>query len=169
MAYTSNKNFVVSFCCNDTRGGIESIMCSNIKSDIMNIMILLNNCDNYDSAVKHKISYIQNYIYGNIKIIDFMIMLYGIDTVMQEYQNRFGTIVWSPIITVDFATIILDNIIIIHEAIRNPDNVTLKENNKEFPSSLSLSAFNNSQITTPRPPSISSQPSLEDVDDYNDY
>jgi len=163
-----NKNFVVSFCCNYIRGDIESIMSSNIKSDIMDIMILLNNCDNYDSAVKQKIPYIQNYIYSNMKIIDFMIMLYGIDTVMQEYQNRFGTIVWSPIITVDFATIILDNIIIIHEAIRNPDNVTLKENNKEFSSSLSLSAFNNSQITTPRPPSISSQPSLE-VDDYNDY
>jgi predicted transcriptional regulator len=104
-----------------------------------------------------------------MKIIDFMIMLYGLDSVMQEYQNRFGTIIWSPIITVDFATIILDNIIIIHEAIRQPDNVTINENNKELSTSaLSMSAFNNSQITTPRPPSISSQPSLE-VDDYNDY
>ena len=164
-----NKNFVVSFSSNDTRGGISSIMNSNIKSDIMDIMILLNNSDNYDSAVKQKIPYIQNYIYGNMKIIDFMIMLYGLDSVMQEYQNRFGTIVWSPIITVDFATIILDNIIIIHEAIRQPDNVTLNENNKELSTSaLSMSVFNNSQITTPRPPSISSQPSLE-VDDYNDY
>lgn len=164
-----NKNFVVSFNCNDTSGSISSIMNSNIKSDIMDIMILLNNSDNYDIAVKQKIPFIQNYIYGNMKIIDFMIMLYGLDSVMQEYQNRFGTIVWSPIITVDFATIILDNIIIIHEAIRQPDNVTINENNKELSTSaLSMSAFNNSQITTPRPPSISSQPSLE-VDDYNDY
>jgi hypothetical protein len=163
-----NKNFVVSFSSNDT-SGISSVMNSNIKSDIMDIMILLNNSDSYDNAVKQKIQYIQNYIYGNMKIIDYMIMLYGLDSVMQEYQNRFGTIVWSPIITIDFATIILDNIIIIHEAIRQPDNVTLNENNKELSTlALSMSAFNNSQITTPRPPSISSQPSLE-VDDYNDY
>jgi hypothetical protein len=163
-----NKNFVVSFSSNDT-SGISSVMNSNIKSDIMDIMILLNNSDSYDNAVKQKIQYIQNYIYGNMKIIDYMIMLYGLDSVIQEYQNRFGTIVWSPIITIDFATIILDNIIIIHEAIRQPDNVTLNENNKELSTlALSMSAFNNSQITTPRPPSISSQPSLE-VDDYNDY
>jgi hypothetical protein len=163
-----NKNFVVSFSSNDT-SGISSVMNSNIKSDIMDIMILLNNSDSYDSAVKQKIQYIQNYIYGNMKIIDYMIMLYGLDSVMQEYQNRFGTIVWSPIITIDFATIILDNIIIIHEAIRQPNNLTLNETNKELSTlALSMSAFNNSQITTPRPPSISSQPSLE-VDDYNDY
>jgi len=162
MAYY--KNFVVSFVNTDIIG-VRGVMNSNIKNDIMDIMILLNNCDNYNSAIKQKIPYIQDYIYNNTNNIDYMIMLYGLDSVIQEYQNRFGPIVWSPIITADFATIIIDNIIIIHEAIKQPDNVTLNENNKVLSTSmLSLSAFNNSQITSSRH-HISSQPSLE-VDDY---
>ena len=139
MAYY--KNFVVSFVNTDIIG-IRGVMNSNIKNDIMDIMILLNNCDNYNSAIKQKIPYIQDYIYNNTNNIDYMIMLYGLDSVIQEYQNRFGPIVWSPIITADFATIIIDNIIIIHEAIKQPDNVTLNENNKVLSTSmLSLSAF----------------------------
>jgi len=107
------KNFVVSFR-NDTEA-INSIMSSNIKYNIMDIMIAINSCPDFEAAKKEKIPRIQDFIYSDMRIIDYMIMLYGNDLIMQQYQERFGEIVYSPILTVDFATLILDNIIVICE------------------------------------------------------
>ena len=107
------KNFVVSFR-NDT-DAINSIMSSNIKYNIMDIMIAINSCPDFEAAKKEKIPRIQDFIYSDMRIIDYMIMLYGNDLIMQQYQERFGEIVYSPILTVDFATLILDNIIVICE------------------------------------------------------
>lgn len=110
---SGNKNFVVSFR-NDT-DAINSVMSSNIKHNIMDIMIAINSCSDFDAAKKQKIPCIQDFIYSDMRIIDYMIMLYGNDLVMQQYQERFGEIVYSPILTVDFATLIIDNIIVICE------------------------------------------------------
>jgi hypothetical protein len=84
--------------------------------DIMDIMIAINTCGDFDEAKKQKIPYIQDYIYKNMKHIDFLIYLYGHTLVIQDYINRFGPIEYSPILDVDFATIIIDNIIVIYEA-----------------------------------------------------
>lgn len=110
---SGNKNFVVSFR-NDT-DAINSVMSSNIKHNIMDIMIVINSSSDFETAKKQKIPCIQDFIYSDMRIIDYMIMLYGNDLVMQQYQERFGEIVYSPILTVDFATLIIDNIIVICE------------------------------------------------------
>jgi len=108
-----HKNFVVSFR-NDT-DSINSIMNSGIKNNIMSIMIAINSSKDFETAKKQKIQCIQDFIYSDMRIIDYMIMLYGTDLVMQQYQERFGEIVYSPILTFDFATLIIDNIIVICE------------------------------------------------------
>ena len=110
---SGHKNFVVSFR-NDT-DAINSVMSSNIKNNIMEIMIAINSCSDFETAKKQKIPCIQDFIYSDMRVIDYMIMLYGNDLVMQQYQERFGEIVYSPILTVDFATLIIDNIIVICE------------------------------------------------------
>jgi hypothetical protein len=84
--------------------------------DIMDIMIAINTCGDFEEANKQKIPYIQDYIYKNMKHIDLLIYLYGHTLVIQDYINRFGPIEYSPILDVDFATIIIDNIIVIYEA-----------------------------------------------------
>ena len=108
------KNFVVSFR-NDS-GNINAIMEGGYGKDIMDIMIAINTCGDFEEAKKRKIPYIQDHIYKNMKHIDFLIYLYGHALVIQDYINRFGPIVHSPILDVDFATIIIDNIIVIYEA-----------------------------------------------------
>ena len=55
-----------------------------------------------------------------MKHIDYLNYLYGYIAVIEEYINRFGPITYSPILDVDFATIIIDNIIVIHEAVQQP-------------------------------------------------
>jgi hypothetical protein len=109
-----NKNFVVSFR-NDS-SNINAIMEGGYGKNIMDIMIAINTCRDFEEANKQKIPYIQDYIYKNMKHIDFLIYLYGHTLVIQDYINRFGPIVYSPILDVDFATIIIDNIIVIYEA-----------------------------------------------------
>jgi tRNA A37 methylthiotransferase MiaB len=108
------KNFVVSFR-NDS-SNINAIMEGGYGKNIMDIMIAINTCGDFEEANKQKIPYIQDFIYKNMKHIDFLIYLYGHTLVIQDYINRFGPIVYSPILDVDFATIIIDNIIVIYEA-----------------------------------------------------
>jgi hypothetical protein len=112
--FVEQKNFVVSFR-NDS-GNINAIMEGGYGKDIMDIMIAINTCGDFEEAKKRKIPYIQDYIYKNMKHIDFLIYLYGHTLVIQDYINRFGPIEYSPILDVDFATIIIDNIIVIYEA-----------------------------------------------------
>jgi len=119
------KNFVVSFR-NDS-GNINAIMEGGYGKDIMDIMIAINTCGDFEEAKKQKIPYIQDYIYKNMKHIDFLIYLYGHTLVIQDYINRFGPIVHSPILDVDFATIIIDNIIVIYEAREAPEAKTEAE------------------------------------------
>jgi hypothetical protein len=113
-----NKNFVVSFR-NDSNN-INTIMESEYRKNIMDIMIAVNSCSTFEEAKRNKIPLIQDYIYKNMKHIDYLNYLYGYIAVIEEYINRFGPITYSPILDVDFATIIIDNIIVIHEAVQQP-------------------------------------------------
>jgi hypothetical protein len=118
------KNFVVGFR-NDSNN-INSIMEGGYGKNIMDIMVAINSCSDFEEAKKQKIPCIQDYIYKNMQHIDFLIYLYGQTLVIQDYINRFGPIQYSLILDVDFATIIIDNIIIIYEARQFPENTTPK-------------------------------------------
>ena len=118
------KNFVVGFR-NDS-ANINAIMEGGYGKNIMDIMVAINSCRDFEEAKKQKIPCIQDYIYKNMQHIDFLIYLYGQTLVIQDYINRFGPIEYSPILDVDFATIIIDNIIIIYEARQFPENTTPK-------------------------------------------
>ena len=118
------KNFVVGFR-NDSNN-INAIMEGGYGKNIMDIMVAINSCSDFEEAKKQKIPCIQDYIYKNMQHIDFLIYLYGQTLVIQDYINRFGPIQYSPILDVDFATIIVDNIIIIYEARQFPENTTPK-------------------------------------------
>jgi hypothetical protein len=127
------KNFVVGFrndSSNTTMevgyGNINAIMEGGYGKNIMDIMVAINSCRDFEEAKKQKIPCIQNYIYKNMQHIDFLIYLYGHSLVIQDYINRFGPIEYSPILDVDFATIIIDNIIVIYEAFQFPENTTPK-------------------------------------------
>ena len=129
------KNFVVGFRNDSVNinttaevgyGNISAIMEGGYGKNIMDIMVAINSCRDFDEAKKQKIPCIQNYIYKNMQHIDFLIYLYGHSLVIQDYINRFGPIEYSPIIDVDFATIIIDNIIVIYEACQFPENTTPK-------------------------------------------
>ena len=121
---TEQKNFVVGFR-NDSNN-INAIMEGGYGKNIMDIMVAINSCGDFEEAKKQKIPCIQNYIYKNMQHIDFLVYLYGHSLVIQDYINRFGPIEYSPILDVDFATIIIDNIIIIYEARQFPENTTPK-------------------------------------------
>jgi hypothetical protein len=116
----SHKNFVVGFR-NDS-DNVNAIMNGGYGKNIMDIMVAINSSGDYEDAKKQKIPCIQNYIYKNMQYIDFLIYLYGHSLVMEDYINRFGPIQYSPILEVDFATIIIDNIIVIYEAREFPVN-----------------------------------------------
>ena len=118
------KNFVVAFR-NDS-SNINAIMAGGYGKNIMDIMVAINSCSDFEEAKKQKIPCIQDYIYKNMQHIDFLIYLYGQTLVIQDYINRFGPIEYSPILDVDFATIIIDNIIVIYEARHFPENTTPK-------------------------------------------
>ena len=118
------KNFVIGFR-NDS-ANINAIMEGGYGKNIMDIMVAINSCSDFEEAKKQKIPCIQDYIYKNMQHIDFLVYLYGHSLVIQDYINRFGPIEYSPILDVDFATIIIDNIIIIYEARQFPENTTLK-------------------------------------------
>jgi len=129
------KNFVVGFRNDSVNinttaevgyGNISAIMEGGYGKNIMDIMVAINSCSDFEEAKKQKIPCIQNYIYKNMQHIDFLIYLYGHSLVIQDYINRFGPIEYSPILDVDFATIIIDNIIVIYEACQFPENTTPK-------------------------------------------
>ena len=117
---STQKNFVVSFR-NDS-GNINAIMEGGYGKHITDIIIAINSSSDFEEAKKNKIPCIQDYIYKNMKHIDFLIYLYGQSLVISQYINRFGPITESPILEVDFATLIMDNIIVIHEALHYPVN-----------------------------------------------
>ena len=118
------KNFVIGFR-NDS-ANINAIMEGGYGKNIMDIMVAINSCSDFEEAKKQKIPCIQDYIYKNMQHIDFLVYLYGHSLVIQDYINRFGPIEYSPILDVDFATIVIDNIIVIYEARQFPENTTPK-------------------------------------------
>ena len=117
---SAQKNFVVSF--RNDGGNINAIMEGGYGKHITDIIIAINSSSDFEEAKKNKIPCIQDYIYKNMKHIDFLIYLYGQSLVISQYINRFGPITESPILEVDFATLIMDNIIVIHEALHYPVN-----------------------------------------------
>jgi hypothetical protein len=119
---SAQKNFVVSF--RNDGGNINAIMEGGYGKHITDIIIAINSSSDFEEAKKNKIPCIQDYIYKNMNQIDFLIYLYGQSLVISQYINRFGPITDSPILEVDFATLIMDNIIMIHEALQFPVNNT---------------------------------------------
>ena len=68
---SAQKNFVVSFR-NDS-GNINAIMEGGYGKHITDIIIAINSSSDFEEAKKNKIPCIQDYIYKNMKHIDFLI------------------------------------------------------------------------------------------------
>ena len=148
------KNFVVGF--RNESNNINAIMEGGYGKNIMDIMVAINSCSDFEEAKKQKIPCIQNYIYKNMQHIDFLIYLYGHSLVIQDYINRFGPIEYSPILDVDFATIIIDNIIIIYEARQFPENTTPK-------------SIVDSSVSNDSPDTVVSDEAPDGYDSYGSY
>ena len=81
----SEKNFVVSFNASDDN--VNSVL-SGYNRQIMDIMILVNNCDNYNDAQNRKTTIIYEYITENKRDIEYIIYTYGFESALTKYQKR---------------------------------------------------------------------------------
>ena len=109
----SEKNFVVSFNASDDN--VNSVL-SGYNRQIMNIMILINNCDNYDNAQNRKTKIIYEYITENKRDIEYIIYIYGFESALTKYQKRFAGINSNiPVLIKDLAIMVIDEIVCIYE------------------------------------------------------
>ena len=109
----SSKNFVVSF--NNNNGAYHSLFAAYYRQ-IMDIMLYIDTCSDYDTAMNSKIGYIQNYLTNDSANIEYIIYIYGFAEALTEYKQRFGNRDIEPsILTLDLATLIIDKIITIYE------------------------------------------------------
>lgn len=154
---SSQKNFVVTFRSDSIN--INNIMEGGFGKNITDIIIAINSYSDFEEAKRQKIPCIQDYIYKNMKHIDFLIYLYGQSLVITDYVNRFGPITDSPILEVDFATIIIDNIIVIYEACQFPENTAASTRTVSVQSSPSQQ-FSSSPPLTPN--SLTSYTEMEE-------
>jgi len=109
----SEKNFVVSFnACDDNINSVLSVY----NRQIMEIMMLVNNCDNYDNAQNRKTTIIYEYITENKRDIEYIIYMYGFECALKKYQKRFDGINSNiPVLVKDIAIMIIDEIVCIYE------------------------------------------------------
>ena len=109
----SSKNFVVSF--NNNNGAYNSLFAAYYRQ-IMDIMLHIDKCSDYDTAMNSKIGYIQNYLTNDSANIEYIIYIYGFAEALTEYKQRFGNRDTEPsVLTLDLATLIIDKIISIYE------------------------------------------------------
>ena len=109
----SEKNFVVSF--NATDDNVNSVL-SGYNRQIMDIMMLVNNCDNYDDAQNRKTTIIYEYITENKRDIEYIIYIYGFESALTKYQKRFAGINSNiPVLIKDLAIMVIDEIVCIYE------------------------------------------------------
>ena len=107
----SEKNFVVSF--NATDDNVNSVL-SGYNRQIMDIMMLVNNCDNYDDAQNRKTTIIYEYITENKRDIEYIIYIYGFESALTKYQKRFAGINSNiPVLIKDLAIMVIDEIVCI--------------------------------------------------------
>jgi hypothetical protein len=168
----NQKNFVVSFRSDDSN--INTIMEGGFGRDIMSIIIAINSCSNFEEARTQKIALIQEHISKNMKNIDFLIYLYGHSRVMADYINRFGPIVYSQFLDADFATIIIDNIIVIYEAYKFPD-VSVSHHSSPVASPVASHVASHiaspvaSQVASPVASRETSHANINPYDEYDNY
>ena len=109
----SEKNFVVSFNASDDN--VNSVL-SGYNRQIMNIMMLVNNCDNYNDAQNRKTTIIYEYITENKRDIEYIIYIYGFESALTKYQKKFAGINSNiPVLIKDLAIMIIDEIVCIYE------------------------------------------------------
>lgn len=109
----SEKNFVVSFNASDDN--VNSVL-SGYNRQIMDVMMLVNNCDNYDEAQNRKTTIIYEYITENKRDIEYIIYIYGFENALTKYQKRFAGINSNvPVLIKDLAIMIIDEIVCIYE------------------------------------------------------
>jgi len=110
----AQKNFVVSF--NASNDNTRSVL-SGYNSEIMEIMIRINTCDNYCHAQNSKIAIINDFINTNKESIEHIIYIYSFELALTKYKERFNGL--NSIINVlikDLVIMIIDEIICIYEA-----------------------------------------------------
>jgi len=111
----TTKNFVVSFANSDA--GSEAVLVGyNLK--IMEIMMFIDSCPDYKSAIENKHNYIFNYLSNNTMFVENVIYAYGIEEALLNYNTKYGinNIINSHCsMTTNLAASVIDKIVCIYE------------------------------------------------------
>ena len=107
------KNFAVSFV--NINENTNTVL-TGFNRQIMEIMIALNNCANYQEAQHKKIDTIREFFEANKKDIEYLIYIYSFELALSKYINKFKIFNSNPsILITDLAILIIDEIICIYE------------------------------------------------------
>ena len=124
---TTEKNFVVSFNTGDDN--IDSVL-AGYNRQIMEIMITINNCHDYDNAQSRKTTIIYESIQANKRDIDHMIYIYGFEQALIKYQTRFNGLNSNiSVLIKDLAIMIIDEIICIYEVQKEVEKNPIQDYN----------------------------------------
>jgi hypothetical protein len=124
---TTEKNFVVSF--NSGGDNIDSVL-AGYNRQIMEIMINISNCYDYDNAQSRKATIIYESIQANKRDIDHMIYIYGFEQALNRYQMRFNGLNTNiSVLIKDLAIMIIDEIICIYEVQKEVENNPIQDYN----------------------------------------
>tara|TARA_B110000444_G_scaffold230380_1_gene237560 strand:- start:84 stop:593 length:510 start_codon:yes stop_codon:yes gene_type:complete len=123
----TEKNFVVSFNAGDDN--IDSVL-AGYNRQIMEIMITINNCHDYDNAQSRKTTIIYESIQANKRDIDHMIYIYGFEQALIKYQTRFNVLNSNiSVLIKDLAIMIIDEIICIYEVQKEVEKNPIQDYN----------------------------------------
>ena len=123
----TEKNFVVSF--NAVDDNVESVL-AGYNRQIMEIMISINNCHDYDNAQSRKTTIIYESIQANKRDIDHMIYIYGFEQALIKYQKRFNGLNSNiSVLIKDLAIMIIDEIICIYEVQKEVEKNPIQDYN----------------------------------------
>lgn len=123
----TEKNFVVSF--NAVDDNIESVL-AGYNRQIMEIMISINNCHDYDNAQSRKTTIIYESIQANKRDIDHMIYIYGFEQALIKYQTRFNGLNSNiSVLIKDLAIMIIDEIVCIYEVQKEVEKNPIQDYN----------------------------------------
>lgn len=123
----TEKNFVVSF--NAGSDNIDSVL-AGYNCQIMEIMITINNCHDYDNAQSRKTTIIYESIQANKRDIDHMIYIYGFEQALIKYQTRFNGLNSNiSVLIKDLAIMIIDEIVCIYEVQKEVEKNPIQDYN----------------------------------------
>ena len=123
----TEKNFVVSF--NAVDDNVESVL-AGYNRQIMEIMISINNCHDYDNAQSRKTTIICESIQANKRDIDHMIYIYGFEQALIKYQTRFNGLNSNiSVLIKDLAIMIIDEIVCIYEVQKEVEKNPIQDYN----------------------------------------